>query len=178
MTLANRAGHNCSITQGSGNDISCFTGRCKATCDGQLTVILNDCGTFLAVVLLQLLVTLNDTHDAQLSGSGCAEHDFCGCNGWQRAKFITEEDHTVFQCAAVFIRHRQDLTVELLDQQGHHEVGVGVFFREDNEECTLSRTELFCINCCSEAQNLLQLRIQEAVQSGHGSRHDGLHCLF
>ena len=47
--------------------------------------------------------------------------------------------------------------VELLNQQGDHEVCIWVFFRENYEHSTFFITELFRINGCVEAQDLLQL---------------------
>ena len=57
-----------------GDNVCRFTGRRKAACNGELTVVLNDGSTFLAVVLFELLVGLDDRDDTQLSGSGCTVH--------------------------------------------------------------------------------------------------------
>ena len=80
--------------------------------------------------------------------------------------------------SSLTIRNRQDFTVKLLDQQGDHEVGVGVFFRENDKDSAFGGAELLSIDGSIEAQDLLQLRVQERIQPGHSGGHDGLHCLF
>ena len=178
MASADRASHDCAVTQCSGHNIRSFTGGGEAACDGELAVILNDCRTFFAIVLLQLLITLDDTHDAELSGSGCAEHHFNGLYRWQSSKLIQVPYYSLFQSTTIAVCHTQDFTVELLEKQGYHEVGIRVFFRENHIVGTLHLTEPFSIHNGIKAEDLLQLRIQEAVEPGHRSRHDRLHCLF
>ena len=78
MPAADRAGHDGPVTQCLGDNVCRFTGWRKAACNGKLTVILNDGGTFFAVVLFELLVGLDDGDDTELSGSGCTVHNFCG----------------------------------------------------------------------------------------------------
>ena len=58
---------------------------------------------------------------------------------------------------------------ELLEQQGYHEVGIRVFFWENHIVGTLHLAESFRIHDRIEAEDLLQLGIQEAIQSGHCS---------
>ena len=118
MPSADRAGHDGPGAQCLGDNVCGFTGGREATCDGELTVILNDGSTFLAVVLFELLIRLDDGDDTQLSGSGRTVHDFRGADGRQRAELVAVEHDTVVEAATVFVFHCQDLTVELLDQQG------------------------------------------------------------
>jgi len=116
MPPADRAGHDGPGAQCLGDNVCRFTGGRKAACDGELTVILNDGGTFLAIVLFELLIGLDDGDDTQLSGSGCTVHDFRGADGRQRAELVTVEHDTVVETATVLVCHGQDLTIELLDQ--------------------------------------------------------------
>ena len=143
------------------------------TADGEATAQEAENGSFTAARLGNYTVyavdaannkSVEQTIDVtQLSGSGRTVHDFRGADGRQRAELVTVEHDTVVETATVFVCHGQDLTVELLDQQRHHEVGVGVFFWENDKHRTLGRAEFLRIDGSIETQDLFQLRVQERI---------------
>ena len=100
---------------------------------------------------------MDDRNDLQTSGSGRAEHHLRGFNLRQRSELITEEDTTVFELTAVLVCHGQDFTVELLDDEGDHKEGVGVFLRHDDKDGRLLAAELLGVDLSIEAQELFQL---------------------
>lgn len=95
-----------------------------------------------------------------------------------RSELIAKEDTAVLELTAVLICNGQDLTVELLNDKGNHEEGVGVFLRHNDKDGRLLTAELLGVNLRVEAQKLFQLRVQEGVQSGQSCGHDGCHTLL
>ena len=79
---------------------------------------------------------------------------------------------------AVFICNGQDLTIKLLDDQGDHEEGVGVFLRHDDKNGRLLAAKFLGVDLRVEAQELFQFGIQEGVQPRQRRGHDGSHALL
>ena len=79
-------------------------------------------------------------------------------------QLITKEDNTVFQFAAVLIRYCEQLTGEVLDHQASHEVLRLILLRQDEEDGGFLRREHLGVNGTVEAQDLLQLTIEERVE--------------
>ena len=71
----------------------------------------------------------------------------------------------IFQSATIAVCYTEDFPIELLEQQRYHEVGIRVFFWQNHIVSTLHLAEPFSIHNRIKAENLLQLRIQEAIQS-------------
>ena len=79
---------------------------------------------------------------------------------------------------SVFICDGQDLTVELLDDEADHKERVGVFLRHDDKDGRFFSAELLGVYLRIEAQELLQFRVQEGIESGQRRGHDRRHTLF
>ena len=161
-----RSGHNCAATQGFRQCIGRRAVWRKATEQRDLSIIHDNLAALFAVVFLELGKGLDDRDNLQASGSGCAEHHFRGFDLRQRSELIAKEDTAVLELTAVLICNGQDLTVELLNDKGNHEEGVGVFLRHNDKDGRLLTAELLGVNLRVEAQKLFQLRVQEGVQSG------------
>lgn len=74
--------------------------------------------------------------------------------------------------------HRQDLPIELLDDQADDEILSVTFLRHNQEDCAFIRAEFLRVYGRVKAQNLLQLRIQKSVQSGKSRGENALHGLL
>ena len=175
---ADRSGHDRPAPQGLGQHFRRGAVRRKSAEDGELGIVHDNLCPFLAIVLFKLGKGLDDRHDLQAAGSGGREHHLGALNLRKGAILIAEEHTAVFQFPAHLICHGQDLPVELLDDQGDHEEGIGIFLRHDQEDGALLPAELLRINLCVKAQELLQLGIQKGIQPGQGCTHDAGHGLF
>lgn len=178
FAAADRAGQHCSAAQRLGNNIRRFRGRGKTAGNRDLAVVLNDSGTFPAIVFFQLLIALDDADDGKPSASGSAVHHFRRLDRRHGAKFVTVEHNTVGKLPAVFIRHRKDFPVQLLDEQTDHEVSIGVFLRHDDKNGGLLLTKALCIHRRIKAQHLLHLRVQKRIEPGQRRTHDTCHSLI
>ena len=112
---------------------------------------------------------MDDWNDLQASGTGGAEHHLRGFDLRQRSELIAKEDTAVLELTAVLICNGQDLTVELLNDKGDHEEGVGVFLRHDDKDRRFLAAELLGIDLRIETQELFKLGIQEGIESGQCS---------
>jgi len=173
-----RARHDRAATQGFRQRISRRAVWGKATEQSDLCIVHDDLAAFLAVVLFKLGEGLDDRDDLQASGSGRTEHHLRGFNLRQCAELIAEEDTAVLELTAVLICNSQDLTVELLDDKGNHEEGVGVFLWHDDKDRRFLAAEFLGVNLRVKAQELFKLGIQEGVQPGERRGHDGCHALL
>ena len=180
VVLATRygAGHDGAAAQCFGQHFCGAGVGCKAAEDGELGIVYDDLCAFLAVVFVQLGEGLDDGNDLKASGSGSGKHHLCGFNLGKGTELVAEEDAPVLQLAALFIGNSQDLTIELLNDQGDHEEGVGIFLRHDNEDSRLLAAELLGVDLRVKAEELFQLGIEERIQTGQCSGHDGGHALF
>ena len=88
------------------------------------------------------------------TGLWSGEHHFCGFNFRQGSKLVAEEHTPVGKLAAHFIGHRQDLPVELLDDEGYHKKRVGILLRHNEKHGALLPAEPFRVNFRIEAENL------------------------
>ena len=78
----------------------------------------------------------------------------------------------------MLVRHREQLTGEVLDHKTRDEVLRGIFFRQNQEDGALLRGEHFRVDGAVVADDLLQLRIQKGVQAGEDGGHDRGHRLI
>ena len=123
---------------------------CEAAEQRDLRIVDDDLAALLAVVLFELGKGLDDWDDLQASGSGRAEHHLRRFDFRQRTELVTEEHTSIFELPAVFICHSQDFTIELLDDQGDHKEGVGVFLRHDDKDGRFLAAELLSVDLCIE----------------------------
>ena len=65
----------------------------------------------------------------------------------------------------MFIGDGEDFTVQLLDDQRHHKMLAAVFFRKYDEDGGFCFAEPLGINGGIETENLLELTVEECVQS-------------
>ena len=143
----------------------------ETTEDGILAVIANDFGSLFPVVLFKLRQRLDDRHQRQSAGAPCAEQGQ-DIKGRHSPQFVTVEDDTVLESAAVFIRHGKELTGEVLDHQSGNEVLGGIFFRQDEKDGAFFGCEHLGIDGAVVADDLLQLRVEESIQTGQHRGHD------
>lgn len=163
--------------QGFAQYLGSFAVGGEAAEDRQLRVIDDDFRPLLAVILLQLPQALDDGDNAQAPGPAGGEHHLGGLDLWHGAILVTVEHRPVGELPAVVIGYRQDLPVQLLDDEAHHEELRGIFFRHHQEKSGFFFAEGFGVHGCVEAQQLLHLRIQEGIEPGQGGGHDRCHGL-
>ena len=78
----------------------------------------------------------------------------------------------------MFVGHGEQLTGESLDHQTRHEILAWVFLGQHQEDGRLPGGEGLGVDGAVEAEDLLQLGVQEGVQPGQHCGHDGGHGLF
>ena len=168
---AHRAGEHRAAAEGFGEGIRCFTVRRKAAADHILAVIHQNGCTFFAIVLFQLRQRLDNGYQRQAARASSTEkrQNIKGRHGTQ---LIAKENNAVFQFAAVLIRYCEQLTGEVLDHQARHEVLRLILLRQDEEDGGFLRRKLFRVNGTVEAEDLLQLTIEERVEPGQHRGHD------
>ena len=72
----------------------------------------------------------------------------------------------------------QHLPVNLLQEQTNHKIFCIVLLRQYNKDCRFGVTKGLRVHGTVKAQDLLHLRIQKSVQSGHGRGKHGGHGLI
>ena len=84
------------------------------------------------------------------------------------AASISEEDAAGNEggSGAVLVGYGEDLPVELLDHQGHHEVFGQIFLRQHDKDGAFRIAELLGVDSSVEAKDLLHLRIQKRNEPG------------
>ena len=93
-------------------------------------------------------------------------------DGRAGTQLISKKDHPILQTATVLIRHSEDFPVEVLDDEGNHEILGRVLLRKDEEDGGFLRRKHFSVNGTVEAQDLLQLTIKERIEPGQHRGHD------
>ena len=149
----------------------------EAAKDGELHIVHDDLRPLFAIAFLQLAQALDDGDDGEPPGTAGGEHHLRRLDLWQRPELVGVEHGPVGQFPAVLIRHGEDLPVQLLDDEAHHEEFIGIFFRHHQEQCGLLLAESLRVHGGVEAQQLLHLAVQKGVEPGQGGGHDRGHGL-
>ena len=149
----------------------------EAAEDGVLGVVDDNFSALFAVILFQLPNALDDGDNGEPPGAAGREHHLRRLDLWQRPILITVEHGPVGQFPAVLVRHGEDLPVQLLDDEAHHEEFIGIFLRHHQEQGGLLLAESLRVYSGVEAEQLLHLRIEKGVEPGQGGGHDRGHGL-
>ena len=164
--------------QGFAHRLGSFAVGGEAAEDGELHIVHDDLRPLFAITPLQLAQALDDGDDGEPPGTAGGEHHFRRLDLWQSPILVSVEHRPVGQLPAVLIRHGEDLPVQLLDNQRHHEEFAGIFLGHYQEQGGGFLAECLRVHRRIKAQQLLHLRIQEPVQPGEGRGHDRSHGLF
>ena len=135
LALADRSALHGPAAQGFAHHLGGFAVGSKATEDGDLGVVHDDLRPLFAVVFLQLSQALDNGDDGEPPGPAGGEHHLGGLDLWQGAKLVAVEHCPVGKLPTVVIGYRQDLPVQLLDDQRDHEELRGIFFRHHQKQC-------------------------------------------
>ena len=97
---------------------------------------------------------------------------------WMGGQEPSKKDHPILQTATVLIRHSEDFPVEVLDDEGNHEILGRVLLREYHEDGRLLIAELLSVYGGIKAEDLLHLAVQESVESGEDGGENRGHSLL
>ena len=158
LAARDTSAHHCAAAKCFGQLHSCLAGRSETAVKVDLAVIHNHFSAFRTVVFLKLTCdTLYNGYQHESSGTRGGEHQLQRLDGRAGAQLICKEDHSILESPTVLVGHGEDLTVQILENQGYHEILGLILLGQYDKDGRFLITELLSINGGIKAENLLHL---------------------